>query len=241
MAAGLRAQRPAAHRGRRRSASSGRSRRSACSSPRSATRVDITTTGWWTALLQPVRGEPVDAGELPDVSRQRGLRHGLHQQPRRDHPGDRHPDHDRRVRGLCLRLDQFPVPRVCCSRSSSACWSCRCRCRSSRSCGCTAEVRLNGTFLGIWLAHTAFGLPLAIFLLYNFISQLPTRPVRVGRHRRRVAFPGVHAPRAAAVDPGPRRLRDLPVPVGLERPAGGAGLPGRRRAGAGAAIGARWS
>jgi alpha-glucoside transport system permease protein len=36
-----------------------------------------------------------------------------------------------------------------------------------------AQVQLNGTFLGIWLAHTAFGLPLAIFLLYNFISQLP--------------------------------------------------------------------
>ena len=34
-------------------------------------------------------------------------------------------------------------------------------------------LHLNGTFLGIWLAHTAFGLPLAIFLLYNFISQLP--------------------------------------------------------------------
>jgi alpha-glucoside transport system permease protein len=32
---------------------------------------------------------------------------------------------------------------------------------------------LNNTFLGVWLAHTAFGLPLAIFLLYNFISQLP--------------------------------------------------------------------
>lgn len=32
---------------------------------------------------------------------------------------------------------------------------------------------LYGTFLGIWLAHTSFGLPLAIFLLYNFISQLP--------------------------------------------------------------------
>ena len=32
---------------------------------------------------------------------------------------------------------------------------------------------LNGTFLGVWLAHTGFGLPLAIFLLYNFISQLP--------------------------------------------------------------------
>jgi alpha-glucoside transport system permease protein len=32
---------------------------------------------------------------------------------------------------------------------------------------------LNGTFLGIWLAHTGFGLPLAIYLLYNYISQLP--------------------------------------------------------------------
>ena len=32
---------------------------------------------------------------------------------------------------------------------------------------------LYGTFIGTWLAHTAFGLPLAIFLLYNFMSQLP--------------------------------------------------------------------
>ncbi|MGD8684710.1 MAG: carbohydrate ABC transporter permease [Chloroflexota bacterium] len=32
---------------------------------------------------------------------------------------------------------------------------------------------LGNTFISVWLAHTAFGLPLAIFLLYNFISQLP--------------------------------------------------------------------
>jgi alpha-glucoside transport system permease protein len=32
---------------------------------------------------------------------------------------------------------------------------------------------LSGTFLGIWLAHTGFGLPLAVFLLYNYISTLP--------------------------------------------------------------------
>ncbi len=32
---------------------------------------------------------------------------------------------------------------------------------------------LNGTFLGIWLAHTGFGLPLACYLLYNYISQIP--------------------------------------------------------------------
>ncbi|GAA5528020.1 carbohydrate ABC transporter permease [Herpetosiphon gulosus] len=32
---------------------------------------------------------------------------------------------------------------------------------------------IAGTFLGLWLAHTGFGLPLAIYLLYNYISQLP--------------------------------------------------------------------
>jgi alpha-glucoside transport system permease protein len=36
-----------------------------------------------------------------------------------------------------------------------------------------SALHINGTFLGVWLAHTGFGLPLAIFLLYNFISQLP--------------------------------------------------------------------
>jgi alpha-glucoside transport system permease protein len=34
-------------------------------------------------------------------------------------------------------------------------------------------LQLNGTFLGTWLAHTGFGLPLAIYLLYGYISQLP--------------------------------------------------------------------
>ena len=34
-------------------------------------------------------------------------------------------------------------------------------------------LQLNGTFLGIWLAHTGFGLPLATYLLYNYISSLP--------------------------------------------------------------------
>jgi alpha-glucoside transport system permease protein len=32
---------------------------------------------------------------------------------------------------------------------------------------------LNGTFLGVWLAHAAFGLPLAIYLFYNYVAQLP--------------------------------------------------------------------
>lgn len=35
------------------------------------------------------------------------------------------------------------------------------------------KLNLNGTFLGIWLAHTGFGLPLAIYLFYNYIGTLP--------------------------------------------------------------------
>ena len=34
-------------------------------------------------------------------------------------------------------------------------------------------LQINGTFLAVWLAHTTFGLPLATYLLYNYISQLP--------------------------------------------------------------------
>jgi alpha-glucoside transport system permease protein len=36
------------------------------------------------------------------------------------------------------------------------------------------DLDLNGTFLGLWLAHTAFGLPLAVYLLRNFIGALPS-------------------------------------------------------------------
>jgi alpha-glucoside transport system permease protein len=35
------------------------------------------------------------------------------------------------------------------------------------------SLELNGTFLAVWLAHTGFGLPLATYLLYNYISELP--------------------------------------------------------------------
>jgi len=35
------------------------------------------------------------------------------------------------------------------------------------------KLQLNNTYLGIWLAHTGFGLPLAVYLLYNYISSLP--------------------------------------------------------------------
>jgi alpha-glucoside transport system permease protein len=36
-----------------------------------------------------------------------------------------------------------------------------------------ARVGLTGSFLGVWLFHTGFGLPYAIYLTRNFLSSLP--------------------------------------------------------------------
>jgi len=35
------------------------------------------------------------------------------------------------------------------------------------------KLDLNGTYLAMWLAHTGFGLPLAIYLMFNYISTIP--------------------------------------------------------------------
>lgn len=36
------------------------------------------------------------------------------------------------------------------------------------------ELGMTGNYLGIWLAHTAFGLPFAVYLLRNFFAALPS-------------------------------------------------------------------
>lgn len=39
----------------------------------------------------------------------------------------------------------------------------------------------SGTYAQLWIAHTTFALPLAIFLLYNFISQVPSEVIEAAR------------------------------------------------------------
>jgi alpha-glucoside transport system permease protein len=36
------------------------------------------------------------------------------------------------------------------------------------------DLDLNGTFLGVWLAHAGFGIPLAVYILRNYIGSLPS-------------------------------------------------------------------
>ncbi|HLM64655.1 MAG TPA: carbohydrate ABC transporter permease [Acidimicrobiales bacterium] len=43
------------------------------------------------------------------------------------------------------------------------------------------DLELTGTYLGVWLAHTAFGLPLAVYLLRNYIGALPSSIIESAR------------------------------------------------------------
>lgn len=43
------------------------------------------------------------------------------------------------------------------------------------------DLNITGTFIPIWIAHTIFGLPLAVFLLHNFLSQIPRELVEAAR------------------------------------------------------------
>ncbi len=43
------------------------------------------------------------------------------------------------------------------------------------------DVGITGTFLGIWLAHTGFGMPLAIYLLRNYMSSMPREVIESAR------------------------------------------------------------
>ncbi len=40
---------------------------------------------------------------------------------------------------------------------------------------------ISGTFPAVWIAHTIFGLPLVIFLLHNFISEIPGESIEAAR------------------------------------------------------------
>ncbi len=42
-------------------------------------------------------------------------------------------------------------------------------------------IDIGGTFLAVWIAHTIFGLPLAIFLLHNFVSEIPGELIEAAR------------------------------------------------------------
>jgi alpha-glucoside transport system permease protein len=43
------------------------------------------------------------------------------------------------------------------------------------------DLNLTGNVIGVWIAHTAFGLPFCIFILKNFVSALPKELIEAAR------------------------------------------------------------
>ncbi len=43
------------------------------------------------------------------------------------------------------------------------------------------NLNVAGQFPGVWIAHTIFALPLAVFLLHNFVSQIPSEVIEAAR------------------------------------------------------------
>ena len=43
------------------------------------------------------------------------------------------------------------------------------------------ELGITGTYIPIWIAHTIFALPLATFLLHNFLTQIPRELIEAAR------------------------------------------------------------
>lgn len=43
------------------------------------------------------------------------------------------------------------------------------------------QLHLNGTYWSVWISHTIFALPLAIFLLHNFMKQIPVELIEAAR------------------------------------------------------------
>ena len=76
---------------------------------------------------------------------------------------------------------------------------------------------LAGTWPGIWLAHTAYGTPFAIFLLYNFFADLPGEVFDSARVDGASRIDDILSHRAAALYAGAGIAGDFPVCLGLER------------------------
>ena len=81
------------------------------------------------------------------------------------------------------------------------------------------SIGIGQSFYGIWFAHTGLRAAARDLPAAELHGRPAARHHRERQGRRRDRFPGLHQDRAAAVVPGARLLRDLPVPLDLERPA----------------------
>lgn len=78
------------------------------------------------------------------------------------------------------------------------------------------SMGLNGTFLGIWLAHAGFGLPLATYLLFNYISTLPREILELAYIDGAVEFHDFYQFNSSPFRSGISLIRYFPVSLVVE-------------------------
>ena len=82
------------------------------------------------------------------------------------------------------------------------------------------NIGIGKGYLGTWLAHTGFGLPLAIYLLRNYMVGLPRDIIENARVDGATEFQIFTKIILPLSFPALASFADLPVPVDMERSAG---------------------
>ena len=132
----------------------------------------IRVTGWWTALLHPFEASQWTLSNYSNVIGSRGMGAAF-------------------VNSLTVTIPATVIPIIVAAFAAYAFAWMRFPGRRILFGGVVAMLvvplqmtlipilqaytflNLTGTFLGTWLAHAAFGLPLATYLLYTYIANLP--------------------------------------------------------------------
>src|SRR3972149_3432134 len=97
------------------------------------------------------------------------------------------------------------------------------------------DLDMAGTFLGVWLAHTGFGLPLATYLLRNYIGSPPPSVIETAQSARRapppssLLFPPPPHPPPPPPPPPPLHVRGAGAPPRGSPPGGPEPLSPRRK------------
>jgi alpha-glucoside transport system permease protein len=105
---------------------------------------------------------------------------GLLQHADGDDPGDDHPDPDRGLRGLCAGVDGVSGPRALVA-AVVALLVVPLQLALIPLLSLHNAIGIGKGYLGVWLAHTGFGLPLAIYLLRNYMVGLPREVIENAR------------------------------------------------------------
>ena len=86
------------------------------------------------------------------------------------------------------------------------------------------KIGIGQSFMGIWFAHTAFGMPLAVYLLRNYMVGLPRDIIESAKVDGATDFELFVRIILPLIIAGTCRLLDFPVPLDLERSAGRQGV-----------------